>query len=127
MSLDLIETQTSAPVRPARLGRLEEIVLLAAMAIGLDATATAIGEKIKNSYGSRKPTTILTTIDRLVEKNCMTYGWEEQPSPRKGGRRCRLHNVTPLGVHSIGRSMTATSTLAEQAGIIDRVALNDVA
>jgi hypothetical protein len=113
-----VEDGSSRPVVPApKLGRFEELVLLAAVNNGKDVTAGAIRETLFALVGARKATTVITTIDRLIDKGCMTKDLEDTPRPKKGGRRCRIHNVTPTGLAVVGRTYSIFNSLAISSGI----------
>lgn len=99
------------------LGRLEESILLAAMICGPQVTADVIKTKLDETIGERALTSVVTTLDRLMEKGMIESHAEAVPSNRKGGRKRRLFQVTPSGVASAERSFSTMHRLAQQAGV----------
>lgn len=114
----IISSDVSAALsgRSQVLGRFEESILLVAMICGPDATADMIKSKLDESIGSRALTSVVTTLDRLQDKGMLESMLEDSPSNRKGGRKRRLFKVTPSGMASAERSVSAMHRLAEQAG-----------
>lgn len=93
--------------------------MLAALNCGNDATTEAIRNVLLPSIGARRSQTILTTIERLRDKGCMTTQIEDKPRPIKGGRRLRRHAVTETGRFSVSEWMGFANDLAGQAAQTD--------
>lgn len=102
------------------MGRFEEVVLLAAIACGPKATASAIQERLEQRLGvQRTPTTMMTTLDRLSKKGLLDSSMESAATCKRGGRRRRLFDVTSNGRDSVSLSVNIITGLAMDAGLVD--------
>jgi DNA-binding PadR family transcriptional regulator len=93
------------------LGKLEEMVLLAILRHGTEATAgdvqAALSEALnrEQSFGS-----VFTTLDRLTDKKLVKWR-KGVPDARRGGRAPRLYTVTAPGQATLAASLRATQAL----------------
>jgi PadR family transcriptional regulator, regulatory protein PadR len=102
------------PVLP----KLEEMILLALLKHGPDATAgmvqAALSEAAhrEQAFGS-----IFTTLDRLSEKKFVK--WKKGlPDDRRGGRAPRLYTITGTGQTAVISSLRATQILANGLDVL---------
>lgn len=85
----------------ARLGDLEELVLLSALRLGSDAHGGAIREELRSEAGrSVSVSTVYVTLMRLEEKGYVR-SWMGEPSPVRGGKAKRLFELTAEGVEAL--------------------------
>jgi PadR family transcriptional regulator PadR len=79
------------------IGEFEYLLLTSSVRLGDDAYGAAIRREIENSTGSRCSIGALyTTLDRLEAKGLIET-WMGDATPRRGGRRKRMVQVTPKG------------------------------
>lgn len=86
------------------LGELEELVLLAALALGDEAYGASILSKLDAEAGREVPRgSVYVTLDRLESKGLIeTYAAD--PTPNRRGRPRRLVRVTDEGRAEVHRS-----------------------
>ena len=93
------------------LPKLEEMILLAVLRHGPDATAGDVQAALSDaarreqSFGS-----IFTTLERLTTKK-FTRWRKGQPDDYRGGRAPRLYTITALGQGALITSLRATQHL----------------
>lgn len=107
-------------VRPRRelLGRFEECAVLAVMTCGPRSTAEDVRKAIEARVGDQRITTVVTTLDRLVEKGFLETAKEDAPTPRRGGRKRMLYSETQKGRCEIERSLCMLREMAQAAGVL---------
>jgi PadR family transcriptional regulator, regulatory protein PadR len=94
------------------LPKLEEMILLAVLKHGPDATAGRVqavlseAARREQSFGS-----VFTTLDRLTAKKLVKWH-KGQPDPERGGRAPRLYTVTGAGQSTLIASLRATNSLS---------------
>jgi DNA-binding PadR family transcriptional regulator len=94
------------------LPKLEEMILLAMLRHGPEATAgdvqATLSETLKReqAFGS-----IFTTLDRLSAKKFVRWR-KGLPDARRGGRAPRLYTITGAGQATLAASLRATQSLA---------------
>jgi PadR family transcriptional regulator PadR len=98
-----------------RLGRFEELVLLALVSLGGDAYAVPIRREIEErtgrnvSYGA-----LYTALDRLVRKGYVKPRMGN-PTPERGGRAKRYFRIEAPGHEALNRSR---ETLVRMGGFV---------
>lgn len=90
----------SAPA-PVYLGEFEQLVLLAILRLGADASGVGIAAKLEAEAGRRVARGALyTTLDRLEDKGLLR--WKLVPGGENRGRvPRRLYSVTPRGLSAV--------------------------
>ena len=94
-----------------RLGRFEEIVLLALVRLRENAYGVPIRREIAErtgrdvSFGA-----VYTTLERLERKGYVSSRVGD-PTPERGGRAKRYFRVTPAGVRALRMTRTALTNL----------------
>jgi hypothetical protein len=94
------------------LPKLEEMILLALLKHGPDATAGTVQAALSEAAGREQAFgSIFTTLDRLSEKKFAR--WKKGvPDDRRGGRAPRLYTITGTGQAALVSSLRATEALA---------------
>lgn len=98
--------------RTARLGEVEQLVLLAVLRLEGDAYAVPIRAVIKRdadvalSRGS-----IYITLDRLEQKG-LVESWFGDPTAEPGGKARRLYRIRPAGLSALRSVRNAVDRLA---------------
>jgi PadR family transcriptional regulator PadR len=84
-----------------RLGEFEELTLLAVKALGAQTYGVPVQQFVEDA--AKRPVTmgaIYSALDRLEQKGFVRSVLGES-SPRRGGKRKRLFEVTPLGIRTV--------------------------
>ena len=94
------------------LPKLEEMILLAVLKYGPDATAGVVQGALSDVTGREQAFgSIFTTLDRLADKKFVR--WKKGvPDDRRGGRAPRLYTITGTGQAALVSSLRATQALA---------------
>jgi DNA-binding PadR family transcriptional regulator len=94
------------------LPKLEEMILLAVLKHGPDATAGVVQAALSDVTGREQAFgSIFTTLDRLADKKFVR--WKKgEPEERRGGRAPRLYTITGSGRATLVSSLRATQELA---------------
>jgi len=94
------------------LPKLEEMILLAVLKHGPDATAGTVQSALSDATGREQAFgAVFTTLDRLSDKKFVK--WKKgMPDARRGGRAPRLYSITGSGQASLISSLQATQALA---------------
>lgn len=108
----------SARQRRDLLGRFEECVVLAVMTCGPMCPAEDVRRAMEARVGDQRITTVVTALDRLVEKGFVETAKEDVPTPRKGGRKRMLYSATPKGRFEVERSLGLLREMARAAGVL---------
>jgi DNA-binding PadR family transcriptional regulator len=97
---------------PARLGEVEQLVLLAVLRLEGDAYAVPIRDLIRKNGGVRLTRgSIYITLDRL-EKKGLVESWFSEPTRLPGGKARRLFRMRPSGVAALKAARRALDRLA---------------
>jgi PadR family transcriptional regulator PadR len=101
--------------KPAYLGEVEQLVLMALLHLGKNAYGAAIWREIEKR-GNRLVlgATVYATLDRLETKEYIKSEWGEA-TPVRGGRAKKFYKVTDKGHAALARSMQAVNGM--QAGL----------
>lgn len=100
------------PPASARLGEVEQLVLLAVLRLEGQAYALPIGDliaseaQVKLSRGS-----IYITLDRLETKG-LVESWFSEPTGEPGGKARRLFKIRPAGVAALQAARRAVDRLS---------------
>jgi PadR family transcriptional regulator, regulatory protein PadR len=94
------------------LPKLEEMILLAVLKLGPDATAGVVQAALSDATGREQAFgAVFTTLDRLTDKKFVH--WKKgEPDGRRGGRAPRLYTITGSGRAALVSSLRATQQLA---------------
>lgn len=96
----------------ARLGEVEQLVLLAVLRLEGDAYAVPIRDVIGRDAGVRLSRgSIYITLDRL-EKKGLVESWFSEPTGEPGGKARRLFRVRAAGVAALRAARRAVDRLA---------------
>jgi DNA-binding PadR family transcriptional regulator len=94
------------------LPKLEEMILLAVLKHGPDATAGVVQAALSDVTGHEQAFgSVFTTLDRLADKKFVRWKRGE-PEERRGGRAPRLYTITGSGRAALVASLRATQELA---------------
>lgn len=108
------------PTAPARLGEVEQLVLLSVLRLEGTAYAVPIREVIKNNTGvDLSRGSIYITLDRLEAKG-LVESWFSEPTAEPGGKARRLFRIQPAGVASLKAARQALDRLAAGTVIAPR-------
>jgi DNA-binding PadR family transcriptional regulator len=89
-----------------RLGKFEELVLLAAAALVGEGYGVTIRDYVEDGTGQRVSVgAVYATLDRLERKGYVTSRLGEASATR-GGKRKRLHQVTARGTKALTEART---------------------
>lgn len=96
------------------LGEFEEIVLLIVAILYKEAYAVAIKAEITEQSGRTvNISAVHKSLYRLEEKGMLTSKMSD-PVSKRGGKRRRLFNITPLGKKALDASMELRIKLRDQ-------------
>jgi DNA-binding PadR family transcriptional regulator len=108
-----------APTDPARLGEVEQLVLLAVLRLAGDAYAVPIRELIRReAHVTLTRGSIYITLDRLEEKS-LVASWFSEPTGEPGGKARRLFRILPAGVAALRAARRAVDRLSAGT-VLDR-------
>lgn len=99
--------------RQAVLGEFEQLVLLAILGLGAEATGSAISRRLEVRAGrdiSRGA--LYSSLDRLEGKGFITWKVESS-TPERGGHRSRVFSVTERGLDALREQQRALRRLAD--------------
>jgi len=102
--------------RTTLLGRFEEAIVLAALACGPEATASAIQGRLQPTLGERHINCVLTTLDRLTRKGIVESQGKAGATGLPGRRR-KTYQVTEEGHQTVRRNISIFADLARMAGL----------
>jgi PadR family transcriptional regulator, regulatory protein PadR len=95
------------------LPKLEEMILLALVKEGPDATAGDVQARLSEAIGREQAFgAVFTTLDRMTDKKFVKWR-KGEPDPRRGGRAPRLYTVTGRGRATLAASLRAMQALAD--------------
>ena len=101
-----------APADPARLGEVEQLVLLAVLRLAGHAYAVPIRELIaREADVTLTRGSIYITLDRLEEKK-LVESWFSEPTGEPGGKARRLFRILPAGVTALRAARRAVDRLS---------------
>jgi DNA-binding PadR family transcriptional regulator len=101
-----------APADPARLGEVEQLVLLAVLRLAGEAYAVPIRELIGREAQVRLTRgSIYITLDRLEEKK-LVESWFSDPTGEPGGKARRLFRILPAGMQALRAARRAVDRLS---------------
>lgn len=94
------------------LPKLEEMILLAVLKHGPDATAGDVQAALSEALGREQSFgSVFTTMDRLAAKKFVQ--WQKgKPDASRGGRAPRLYTITGAGQATLIESLRATRSMA---------------
>jgi len=93
------------------LPKLEEMILLAVLKHGTDATAGDVQATLSKAAGREQSFgSVFTTLDRLAEKKFVKWR-KGKPDSRRGGRAPRLYTITGTGQSELVASLRVTNSL----------------
>ena len=93
------------------LGELEQMVLLAVLRLGEDASAVAVMRELDRQVGRKVSRgSLYKTLDRLREKRLADWR-TETGTPERGGKPKRLFSVTTAGLEALRESRESLLTL----------------
>jgi DNA-binding PadR family transcriptional regulator len=96
------------------LGELEQLVLLAAHALGEDAYAVSIRDQIEIRTGiNLGRSSIYVTLDRLDRKGYLTSRFGAS-TPERGGKAKRCFRITAAGERALATAATAIQRMRGQ-------------
>ena len=101
-----------APADPARLGEVEQLVLLAVLRLAGDAYAVPIrGLIAREAHVRLTRGSIYITLDRLEEKK-LVESWFSEPTGEPGGKARRLFRILPAGLTALRAARRAVDRLS---------------
>jgi PadR family transcriptional regulator, regulatory protein PadR len=104
---------------PARLGEVEQLVLLAVLRLAGEAYAVPIRELIqREAHVTLTRGSIYITLDRLEEKK-LVESWFSEPTGEPGGKARRLFRILPAGVAALRAARRAVDRLSAGT-VLDR-------
>ena len=97
---------------PARLGEVEQLVLLAVLRLNEDAYAVPIRDLIRREANvTLTRGSIYITLDRLEEKQ-LVESWFSAPTGEPGGKARRLFRILPTGLAALRAARRAVDRLS---------------
>lgn len=97
---------------PARLGEVEQLVLLAMLRLESEAYAVPIRDVIERLTGiALARGSIYITLDRLEQKGLVESTMSE-PTPEPGGKSRRVFRIRPAGIAALRSARRAVDRLA---------------
>jgi hypothetical protein len=98
------------------LPKLEEMILLALLRLGPDATAGGVQAVLSEATGREQAFgSVFTTLGRLTAKKFVR--WKKGlPDATRGGRAPRLYSITGAGQATLRASLSATNTMIKGIG-----------
>ena len=97
------------------MGELEHLILLAILALGSDATAIAVRERLEDEGRSVTRGALYRSLDRLGEKGLIEWSVEE-PDPERGGHSRRTYRVAETGIEAVRERRVTLERLWAEAG-----------
>lgn len=105
---------------PKTLGELEQLVLLAIVALGDDAYGASIRREIaRRTDRDVRSGAIYTVLERL-ERNDLVASQVGEPTPERGGRRKRHYRMRGDGARALEVSLDRMRRMAD--GLDERIA-----
>lgn len=102
------------------LGKLEQMVLIAILALGDDAYGAEIHREIEARTGRDVAVgSIYTALDRL-ERRDAAESWIGKPTAERGGRRRRFYRIRPAGEQDLAESLKTIEAMTR--GLDDELA-----
>lgn len=99
--------------RQASLGEFEQLVLLAVLRLGDDASGNAVsGELEEKADRSVSRGALYSALDRLEYKGFLTWRVEGS-TPARGGHPSRIFSITEAGLEALREHQRALRNLAE--------------
>jgi PadR family transcriptional regulator PadR len=100
-------------IRPATLGELELLVMLAVLQLGDGAYPVAIRDAIEERTGRvvARPA-VFITLERLEDKGLLTSRYGD-PTPVRGGRAKRFFAATKAGLAAIQHSLDTVAAMTQ--------------
>ncbi|MGD8321573.1 MAG: PadR family transcriptional regulator [Gemmatimonadota bacterium] len=99
--------------RQASLGEFEQLVMLAALRLGEDASGNAISTELEEKADrSVSRGALYSALDRLEYKGFLTWRVEAS-TPERGGHPSRIFSVTEDGLEALREHQRAIRNLAE--------------
>ena len=110
--------------RQGSLGEFEQLLLLALLSLGDEATGTAVTEKLESDANRRVSRGALySALDRLEAKGFLTWELRESSAAR-GGHASRVFTVTEAGIASLAQQQQILRSLTR--GLESILGLTDV-
>lgn len=105
--------------KPATLGDLEQLLMLAILRIGDGAYGVSIRAELLERAGRNvSPGALFTMLTRMEDKGLLKSRMGE-PTMERGGRAKRFFSVTPLGLASLKASQQAYANLMQGLKLLD--------
>lgn len=103
----------SRATRPATLGELELLVMLAVMQLETEAYPIAISDAIEERTGRvvARPA-VFITLERLEDKGLVTSRYGD-PTPVRGGRAKRFFAPTKAGLAAVQQSLDSVAAMTQ--------------
>lgn len=95
------------------IGGLEESVLIAVHALGVDAYGVTIHETLRSAGRHISIGSLYTTLGRLEEKKYIVSN-ESEPTEERGGRVKRYFQLTGHGIRALSDAESTRNALASQ-------------
>lgn len=93
------------------LGELEQLVLLAIVALGDDAYGASMQREIEARTGKNVAVgAIYTALDRLESRGAVASRMGA-PTPERGGRRRKHYRLQPVGAADLRRSLSTIAAM----------------
>lgn len=105
---------------PKTLGELEQMVLLAIVALGDDAYGASIRREIARRTDREVGSGAIYTVLERLERGGLVASRVGEPTPERGGRRKRLYRMRRDGARALEVSLERTRRMAE--GLDGRIA-----
>lgn len=87
-----------------QLGRLEQLLLFAALRLDDDAYGATIRREVEKRTGRRLTTAAIYTTLRRLEARGLVSSWVGEPTPERGGRRKKFYRLEPKGLTALQQS-----------------------
>jgi predicted transcriptional regulator len=115
----VINSTKCSSMEDALLPKLEEMILLAILRHGPDATAGDVQGALSDALGREQAFgSVFTTLDRLATKKLVTWS-KGTPDARRGGRAPRLYTITGTGQASLVASLRATQSSPARSTLVN--------
>ena len=95
------------------LGELEQLLLMALLRRGGDASGIDLREELLDRTGRTVlPGAIYTIMERLRSRNLVT-AFSADRAPERGGRRRKYYSISPEGERELARSFQQVDAMAD--------------
>lgn len=95
------------------LGELEQLLLLALLRLGGEASGIELREELKERTGRDVlPGAVYTIMERCRVRGLVS-SYTGETTPERGGRRRKYYRLEPAGERSVARSLEQVRSMAE--------------